>query len=177
MQASRSQYKLLIESSKAGIAQIDLEGKVLIINDVAAGIWMKKSKDLQNKNVKEFLPKEMAIDVMKVIQKITETGKELGQERFIAPINKHFLENIQPIYDNRNEIIGVQVLMFDLTERKQAEEELKSSEERLNILFEYAPDAYFLYDLKGIFIDGNKAAEDLGGIYKRRTDWKKFFYT
>ena len=50
--------------------------------------------------------------------------------------------------------------------RKRAEEELKSSEERLNILFEYAPYGYYLNDLKGNLIDGNIAAEELTG-YKR----------
>lgn len=53
-----------------------------------------------------------------------------------------------------------------VAERKQMDEELKSSQERLKILFEYAPDAYYLNDLKGEFIDGNRAAEELTG-YKR----------
>ena len=51
-------------------------------------------------------------------------------------------------------------------ERKRAEEELKSSEERFKILFEYAPEAYCLNDTKGIFVDGNRAAEVLVG-YRR----------
>lgn len=51
-------------------------------------------------------------------------------------------------------------------EHRKLEEDLKSSEERFKILFEYAPDAYYLSDLKGTFIDGNKAAEEISG-YKR----------
>ena len=50
--------------------------------------------------------------------------------------------------------------------RKRAEEELRESEERFKLIFEYAPDAYYLNDLKGNFIDGNKAAEKTTG-YKR----------
>jgi PAS domain-containing protein len=45
--------------------------------------------------------------------------------------------------------------------RWQARKELKNSEDRLKILFEYAPDAYYLSDLNGVILDGNKAAEDL----------------
>ena len=55
---------------------------------------------------------------------------------------------------------------MDITERKRLEETLKASEERLKLLFEFAPDAYYLSDNKGTFIDGNKAAEEMTG-YKR----------
>ena len=47
------------------------------------------------------------------------------------------------------------------TASKRAEEALKNSEERLRVLFEFAPDAYYLNDLKGNFIDGNNAAEKM----------------
>jgi diguanylate cyclase (GGDEF)-like protein/PAS domain S-box-containing protein len=61
---------------------------------------------------------------------------------------------------------GTIALYRDITEHKKEEEELRDSEERLKILFDYAPDAYYISDLKGNFIDGNIAAERLIG-YKR----------
>ncbi len=74
--------------------------------------------------------------------------------------------HVFPILDEKNHVSRVIEYSLDITERKQAELELKDSEERLKILFEYAPDAYYLSDLKGNLIDGNKAAEKLTG-YKR----------
>ena len=59
-----------------------------------------------------------------------------------------------------------QQLRNEITERKKAEEEIRDSEERLKILFEFAPDAYYLNDLIGTLIDGNRLAEKLTG-YKR----------
>jgi PAS domain S-box-containing protein len=64
------------------------------------------------------------------------------------------------------EITGVSVFAHDVTERKRTEEALRESEERFKILFQSAPDAYYLSDLKGKFIDGNTMAEELTG-YKR----------
>ena len=46
---------------------------------------------------------------------------------------------------------------------KAAKAALRESEERAHKFFESAPDAYFLYDLKGKLIDGNQMAEDLTG--------------
>ncbi len=59
-------------------------------------------------------------------------------------------------------------------ERRWAKKELISSEERLKILFESAPDAYYMSDLKGTFLDGNKAAEDLMGYKKEELIGKNF---
>ena len=41
-------------------------------------------------------------------------------------------------------------------------------------MFEYAPDAYYLSDTKGTFIDGNKAAEALSGYDKKELIGKNF---
>jgi PAS domain S-box-containing protein len=56
--------------------------------------------------------------------------------------------------------------LLDITDRKMAEESLKESEEWLKVMFEYAPDAYYFNDLQGIFIDGNKIAEEITGYKK-----------
>ncbi|MFC2038521.1 PAS domain-containing protein [Chloroflexota bacterium] len=50
--------------------------------------------------------------------------------------------------------------------RRQKEELLKETEDRLRAVFELAPDAYYISDLKGNFLDGNAAAEEMIG-YKR----------
>jgi PAS domain S-box-containing protein len=63
----------------------------------------------------------------------------------------------------------------DITQQKQAEITLKNSEERLKILFNYAPEAYFMFDLNGIIIDGNIATENLLGYQKKELIGKSFF--
>ncbi len=62
---------------------------------------------------------------------------------------------------------SVQVIIRDISKRKQEEQELKNSEKRYRLLFEFAPDAYYLSDLKGNIVDGNKALENITGFNKR----------
>ncbi len=51
----------------------------------------------------------------------------------------------------------------EVAERKRAEDTLRASEERLKIVFDRAPDAYFITDLRGNFLDVNRATENLNG--------------
>jgi two-component system sensor kinase FixL len=65
----------------------------------------------------------------------------------------------------------------EIAERNRADEALQQSEERLKILFEYAPDTIFLIDVKGNFVDGNKAAEEIVGYAKEELIGKNLFET
>ena len=52
--------------------------------------------------------------------------------------------------------------------------DLQESEARLSVLFERAPDAYYLCDLKGTFANGNEAAEELTGYGREELAGKSF---
>jgi PAS domain S-box-containing protein len=71
-----------------------------------------------------------------------------------------------------NEIPSVVVVAHDITERVRAEEELKRSEERFRFLFEYAPDAFFIFDSSGRLIDGNHIATLMTGYVKEELQHK-----
>ena len=51
---------------------------------------------------------------------------------------------------------------------------LQESEERFKRLFEYAPEAYYLTDIEGSFLDGNKKSEELLGYRRRELIGKNF---
>jgi two-component system sensor histidine kinase/response regulator len=61
-------------------------------------------------------------------------------------------------------------ILIDITERKQAEEALRESEERFVLFMDHFPGVVFMKDLKGRLVYANKAYEDRLR-YKRREDW------
>jgi PAS domain S-box-containing protein/putative nucleotidyltransferase with HDIG domain len=74
-------------------------------------------------------------------------------------------------------------VFLELNERSASEPSLtdlrdnslqKSLQERFQIIFEHAPDAYFLHDLEGKILDGNQAAEQLLGYDRGELIGKNF---
>jgi PAS domain S-box-containing protein len=58
------------------------------------------------------------------------------------------------------------LLRDEINERMQAVDALEESEQRLRILFEFAPDSIYLNDLSGTFVDGNRETERVTGYTK-----------
>jgi len=48
-------------------------------------------------------------------------------------------------------------------EKHRAEKELRESEERLKSVIENAPDTIFVFNVSGVFLDGNRRSEELTG--------------
>ncbi|UCC90786.1 MAG: PAS domain S-box protein [Dehalococcoidia bacterium] len=69
-----------------------------------------------------------------------------------------------PIKDRSGEIIGAIETLQDITERKVAEHALQESERSYRELFEVAPDAIWVHDLKGNILKASKATEKLTGF-------------
>jgi PAS domain S-box-containing protein len=67
------------------------------------------------------------------------------------------------------------VYIKDLRQREKDEAMIKAGEEKFRQLFDYAPDAYTIMDLKGRIIEANKAAERLVGYSKKELIRGSFF--
>jgi PAS domain S-box-containing protein len=75
--------------------------------------------------------------------------------RYIYAKGRNHFDSTKPIL-----MTGI---VQDITGQKKAEEQLYKSEERFKVLFESAPDAYYIHDLECNMIDINKTAEELVG--------------
>ncbi|MDP7081325.1 MAG: PAS domain S-box protein [Candidatus Undinarchaeales archaeon] len=107
-----------------------------------------------------------AVGILRDITERKHTEEEL----------EHHRDHLQNLVDERVAELQAKTVELEreVTERKKAEEELRVSEERFRALFERSPDAIYLHDLKGVFIDGNEAAERLVGYKKEELIGKSF---
>ena len=72
------------------------------------------------------------------------------------------------------EALRIQLAELEHSAAERADEALREGELRYQLLFESAPDAYYLNDRKGTFLDGNKAAEELSGYQREELIGKSF---
>lgn len=122
----------------------------------------------------------LSVDVVRnkdggVLHSISVQCDITGRKRAEEELASH-RDRLQQLVDERVAELQAKTeeLEREVIERKRVEEELRSSEARLRVLFENAPDAIYLHDLKGTFIDGNKAAEKMIGYKKEEMIGKSF---
>lgn len=66
------------------------------------------------------------------------------------------------------------LLSREIAGHEQTQQALEESEQRFKMLFEFAPDGFYLSDLQGIFIEGNREAERITGYRKKELIGKSF---
>jgi len=169
LQENQERYKAFFDRSLCCVCMHDLEGRFLDANKAALSLLKYTKRQLTSLNLFSLIEKDQLPDAHKTFKEIKQTGSQKKHSEY--KLRKKdgsyvWAETEASVIYREGKPYAIQSIGRDITERKQAQEELKSSEERLKILFEFAPDAYFVCDSKGNFVECNKAAE-------RLTDYKK----
>jgi PAS domain S-box-containing protein len=99
--------------------------------------------------------------------KTKETGQKCTVEHIHKSADGHKIimeVSTFPIKDEDGTFNQVVHVAHDITERKQAEEVVKNSEQRLSQIINFLPDPTFVVDNEGTVLTWNKAMEKLSGV-------------
>jgi PAS domain S-box-containing protein len=102
-------------------------------------------------------------------------GEAIQKVEFIRPANgKDLLDatnlvSYQPARDEAGEVIGISVMVMDITDRKRIEEALRASEEHLRLMVELNPQIPWVIDAEGNNLDFNSRWTEITGMDREQT--------
>ena len=178
LRESEERFKQFFENSPEFCYIISSRGLILDVNKSALEILGYDMEKLIGHSFLNIYAPESKSNLKKLYNKWKKSGKLRNEEITIISKNgrkRIVLLSVDSIKEENGNLLYYIAAQRDITDRKRAQEDLKISEERLKILFEYAPDAYYLTDMEGKLVDGNKAAEKLIGFKKEELIGKSIF--
>ncbi|MEA5114143.1 MAG: PAS domain S-box protein [Geobacteraceae bacterium] len=156
----------IIASSPLPIIAMDIFGKVMLWNPAAEKTFGWKNEEVLNKEYPLF-PKRRELEIFNLFKRLGKDEIIRGEEVYRQckdgrPIT--LSRHNAPLRDTSGRITGTMAVLEDITERKQAENELKASEANYRAIFDGTNEAIFVLDSEnGSIIDVNRKMCEMYG--------------
>ena len=121
LRESEEKYRLLFENANEAIANIDHDGRLLLINKSAAKYLGGVPEDFAGKSLRDIFPKQQAEQFISNINQVISQGTSFTTEGvvFLPGNPRWFRTNIQPIADSNLRIISALMIASDIHSEKQ----------------------------------------------------------
>ncbi len=165
---SQALYASLVDCLPLAVFRKDREGRFTFVNGEFCRMALRQSHVILGKTDFDFFPRELAEKHRAEDQRVADTRQMLEtveEHRPRADGTQTYVQIIRaPVLNAKGEVVGVQGVMRDITNRKREEDELKRTQSFLHQIVENLPIAIFIKDAKDLsFVHWNKAGELLTG--------------
>ena len=143
---SEEKYRSLVESTEDSIYLVDRDGTYLFVNEKHLSRLGSPVDKVIGRTYGEFHPIDDTKEFEGKIEELFETGQTTQHEHRSLKDDRYFLRTLSPVKGPDEDTTSVTVVSKDITERKQAEETLRESEERFNAMFEHMGSGVAVYE-------------------------------
>ncbi len=193
LRESQALYTSLVEQMPAGVFRKDREGRYVLVNYWFCHLRELKAEEILGKTPEELIAVELEKygdtrpEITQLLtqgtkhhERIMRTGEQIEVEEEYPAVGgrKRYLRVVKsPVFSPDGQIVGTQGILFDVTERKQAEAALQESQALYHSLVEQMPAGVFRKDREGRYVFVNswfcrlwntKAEEVLGKTSEER---------
>ena len=151
------QYRLIMDNSLDAIMLTSPDGSILSVNKAAEQMFGMSAAELCQKGRKGIVdysnPQSKAL-----LDQREKTGKAKGEMTFVRKDgSKFFAEVSSSIFKSANGQLRVGIIIRDISDRKQAEMQIKQEKNILRTLIDSLPDSIFVKDIFGRKLISNTA--------------------
>ena len=168
LRASEQRLRTLVTSLDDIVFQVDEHGTYLEVWTANEALLVQPRDYIIGRRFDEIFGAQASRPFFDALARVLASGKPETVEYTIGPADdqRWFAARYNPIHAPNHTTRTVSILVRDITERKQAEREVRESRELFQMLFDFSPMAYALAEAGGAIIDINPACENLFGIPK-----------
>jgi PAS domain S-box-containing protein len=160
LRESEERYKALFDRSLDLVYINDFEGRFIDANDAVLNRLGYTKEEILSLNFASLLSEDQLPLAVKTIQELRETGIQMGLTEFRLRHKNGsdvYVETRGSTIISNGTPVAIQRIARDITERKQAEEKLRRSEEKYRTIIENMQEGYFEMDLAGNYTFVNDA--------------------
>ncbi|MDO8490875.1 MAG: PAS domain S-box protein, partial [Dehalococcoidia bacterium] len=165
LRASEEKYRTLVENSTDFVFLLDEQGTVLSVNRAAARVLGRQPSEVEGTSLFDLFPPESAAQFLQGAKRVFQTGEGFQRESDFGKVRKGMwiTTRLNPVRDESGRTRAVLGVSKDITERKQAEERLRQSEEKFRTLFDTMAQGVIYQDAESRITSVNHAAEIILG--------------
>ncbi|WP_165440789.1 PAS domain-containing protein [Rubripirellula amarantea] len=152
---SEAVYLSLVESLPLSVLRKDAKGRIQYANNRACEQIGKPVEDLIGKSDFDLFPADLAKKYMEDDQEVIHSGKLYHDvERHQAGEGKQIHVEVwkAPVHSARGDVVGIQVMFWDVTNQKDAEHQIEFEKFLLSTLLETVPESIYFKDADSRFI-------------------------
>jgi diguanylate cyclase (GGDEF)-like protein/PAS domain S-box-containing protein len=167
LRQNEEKYRGVLENMSDGYFEVDLKGTYTLVNKAMCRLHMGTKEEVLGLNYRDYMDEETAAYVRRVYNEVFHSGAqaELTEYRVLRQDGTACVAQtaMQLIVDENGVPCGFRGVTRDNTERRDAEEALRASEEKYRSILESIADAYYEVDLAGDMVLYNDAFSRLTG--------------
>jgi len=158
LRENEERYRNYLENAPYGVFIVDENRRILQVNPIACKITGYDEPELRKMSIPDLLPSDAWDAGLDHFKKLREDGRAFAEMYYLAKDGKRRIWSVTAARISENRFMG---FVEDITEKKQAEEDLRQSELRLRTIFETSSAGIIIVDTSGRISQANQFMADM----------------